>query len=554
MMDATENPNESSNAPRMPEALRQLKEECDPLVFPGLHRFFEAIETLYRRDRTINIAVFGQFKAGKSSFLNHITGTNILPVGATPVTNVVTILEYGEEEEVTVFFLDGKRQRIAAREIGEYINEQVNTNNHRQVAKVVVKLPSLKEYRGLRFIDTPGVGSIFSHNTQAALDFTPDTGLAIVAINPGTPLSEEDLRLIRELRTYTPRIYLLLTKTDLYEEKDLQEIERFIRRTMEDQFHQIYPVYRYSVMRNDAHFRQTVLENIIRPMAERSNQLSDEILAYKTRSLARACLSYLEASLEAARKAREDREALARLLAAQREDMERRRQELKVIVQSYTAPMRERLEKILLPHRQEITRKLQEEFDHDYPGWRGNLHEISRRFEQWLASRLVREIDLLAENTRKEWEKLLAEPHKHLTRYLDEARRERNRRLQEVLGITLHDLPIELPLPSLERPDVSVYWAFESNLDLLWFLIPMPLFRKRFGKVFRNRIDLEVEKNIYREISLLTEMLNQSITTMRDATLALLRDDLITAEKILSSHEDETGELEKKIQKISALL
>jgi len=537
----------------MPDDFRILKEQCDPLSFPELLRFFQAIETLYRRDRTINIAVFGQFKAGKSSFLNHITGTNLLPVGVTPVTNVITILEYGEREQVTVHFLDGKQSDISPREIDQYINEQFNTNNHRQVAKVVVKLPSLSEYRGLRFIDTPGVGSVFSHNTRAALEFTPDTGLAIVAINPGSPLSEEDLRLISELRNYTPRIYLLLTKTDLYEEKDLQEIERFIRRTMEDHFHLIYPVYRYSVMRNDAFFRRTVLENIIRPMAERSNQLSDEILAYKTRSLARVCISYLEASLQAARRAKEEKEALARLLEEQRNDLERRRQELKVIIQSYTAPMREKVEALLMPHRQEIIRKLQEEFDADYPTWRGNLHEISRRYEQWLAGHLVREIDLLAENTRKEWEKLITVPHKHLTRYLEEARRERNRRLHEVLHTPLNELPVELSLPELSRPDVSVYWAFDTNLDLLWFLIPMPLFRRSFGKMFRNRIVTEVEKNLYREVSLLTEALNQSLRKMQEETLVLLRDDLITAEKILMSQEDECRHLEEKIEKLKSV-
>ncbi len=535
-------------------AFQRLTEVCDPHLFPGLTHFFRVIEELYRKDRTINIAVFGQFKAGKSSFLNHITGTSLLPTGIVPVTNVVTLLEYGEQETITVFFLDGKERIITRDDLPLFINEQLNTNNHRQVAKVVIRLPQLAEYRGLRFIDTPGVGSVFAHNTQAALDFTPDTGMAIVAINPGSPLSEEDIRLIRELRNYTPRIYLLLTKTDLYEEKDLQEIEQFIRRTMEDHFHLTYPVYRYSVMRNDKHLRQMVLENIIRPMAERRNQLSDEILDYKTRSLARSCLTYLEAAHRAALAAREEKEKLLHLLEEQRHDLDRRRQELKVIAQSYTTAVRDRLTEMLLPHLEAITRQLQEEFAAAYPSWRGNLNTLSRRFEKWLVKHLIREVDLLAEEKRADWERLLHKPHKHFVRYLEEARRERNRHIEEALHTVLHDQPVALVLPEVTRPDVSVYWAFDTNIDLLWFLIPMPLFRHSFGRFFSKRIAAEMEKNLYREISLLTESINKSIESMKEETLHHLRNDLITAEKILLAGKDETKELEEKILKLKSVV
>jgi len=534
-------------------SFQQLKEVCDPHLFPGLTRFFQAIEALYRKDRTINIAVFGQFKAGKSSFLNHITGTSLLPTGILPVTNVVTLLEYGSLEMIRVFFLDGKERTIDRKELPAFISEQHNSDNHRQVAKVVITLPQLEEYRGLRFIDTPGVGSIFSHNTQAALDFTPDTGLAIVAINPGSPLSEEDLKLIRELRTYTPRIYLLLTKTDLYEESDLQQIEQFIRKTMEDHFHLIYPVYRYSVMRDDARFRQVVLQNIIRPMAERRKQLSDEILDYKTRSLARSCLTYLEASLRAARVQEKEKERLMILLEEQRQDMDRRRRELKVITQSYTAATHDRLTEILLPHYEEIAVKLQKEFAEEYPSWRGSLSTISRRFEQWLAKHLIREIDLLAEETRRQWERLLKEPHKHFVRYLEEARRQRNEQIQEALHTTLQDQPVELVLPEVTRPDVSVYWAFDTNIDLLWWLIPMPLFRRSFGRFFSKRIAAEAEKNLYREVSLLTKDINKSLESMQEETLRQLRNDLITAEKILLAEEDESRNLEEKIHALRAI-
>jgi ribosome biogenesis GTPase A len=43
----------------------------------------------------MDVAVLGQFKAGKSSFINSLPGQDVVPVGVVPVTTVVTRLRYG---------------------------------------------------------------------------------------------------------------------------------------------------------------------------------------------------------------------------------------------------------------------------------------------------------------------------------------------------------------------------------------------------------------------------------------------------------------------------
>ncbi|SRR6266536_668345 len=59
----------------------------------------------------ISIAVLGRFKAGKSSFLNHLFRRNLLPVGVVPVTAVVTEIDYGPKEKAVVRFLDGQSEQ-----------------------------------------------------------------------------------------------------------------------------------------------------------------------------------------------------------------------------------------------------------------------------------------------------------------------------------------------------------------------------------------------------------------------------------------------------------
>src|SRR5208283_4378710 len=106
----------------------------------------------------IDVAVFGRFKAGKSSFLNHLTGRNVLPIGVVPLTAVITRLRYGPSEKVEVRFLNGSAKTIPLDEIGLYVAENENPDNQKQVASVEVELPALKPLESLEFVDTPGLG------------------------------------------------------------------------------------------------------------------------------------------------------------------------------------------------------------------------------------------------------------------------------------------------------------------------------------------------------------------------------------------------------------
>jgi len=66
----------------------------------------------------IDVAVFGRFKDGKSSFLNHLAGQSVLPIGVLPLTAIVTRLRHGPVERAVVRFLDGTVKSIPLDDIG----------------------------------------------------------------------------------------------------------------------------------------------------------------------------------------------------------------------------------------------------------------------------------------------------------------------------------------------------------------------------------------------------------------------------------------------------
>ena len=92
-----------------------------------------------------------------------------------------------------------------------------------------MELPELRRFRGLKFVDTPGLESALSHNTHTSLDWLPNVGLALVAVSVDPPLSQRDIDLLKSLYQYTPKVAVLLTKADLLSDRSLTEVVEYVR-------------------------------------------------------------------------------------------------------------------------------------------------------------------------------------------------------------------------------------------------------------------------------------------------------------------------------------
>ena len=62
---------------------------------------------------------------------------------------------------------------MPATSVKSFISESENSENRKKVAFVNIEIPSLEQYAGLQFVDTPGLDSVFQHNTETALGWLP---------------------------------------------------------------------------------------------------------------------------------------------------------------------------------------------------------------------------------------------------------------------------------------------------------------------------------------------------------------------------------------------
>lgn len=71
-----------------------------------------------------NLVVLGEFKRGKTTFLNALLGVDLLPTAVVPLTSIITLIEYGESTKVEVIFLNGDTREIIPGELTAFITEE----------------------------------------------------------------------------------------------------------------------------------------------------------------------------------------------------------------------------------------------------------------------------------------------------------------------------------------------------------------------------------------------------------------------------------------------
>ncbi len=174
-----------------------------------------------------NLVIMGQFKRGKSTLINALLGAEVVPTAIIPLTSIITILRFGEVSKAVVKYLNGKNQEISISEIPDFVTEKKNPENKLQVKEVEVFYPSDYLKDGVRIIDTPGVGSVFKHNTDVAYAFLPyvDAGIFIVTADP--PLGESEQAFLNAIQEYADKFFFVLNKTDLVEDNDITEALMF---------------------------------------------------------------------------------------------------------------------------------------------------------------------------------------------------------------------------------------------------------------------------------------------------------------------------------------
>ena len=236
------------------------------------------VETLLAREQgdRLEVAVLGRVSSGKSSLVNALLGQSLLPVGAVPVTAVVTRIRYGAAVDVRTLDIDGHVQTIDASELHDYVDESGNPGNRRRLREVDIRVPATLLEPGIVLADTPGLGSLHAHASAHALDYLPRCDLGIVAIDAAATLTPQDLDLLRALRDGGAEWLAVLTKADTVAAEALAQQQRYVESAVAEALQVTTSIAAISVRAGHEAELDAWLQGTVQPMLKRTEARAGE--------------------------------------------------------------------------------------------------------------------------------------------------------------------------------------------------------------------------------------------------------------------------------------
>ncbi len=180
-------------------------------------------------EHAFHLVVVGEFKRGKSTLINALLGTDLLPTGVVPLTSVVTQLRYEDLSAVHVRFNNGDQRSVPIASLADYVTERGNPENAKHVSEVIVGFPSEWLKGGLHLVDTPGVGSVHGHNSDVTHRYLPMADAVVFVISADQPLGRNELDFLEHVKGYAGKVFCLLNKVDYLETEERRESLAFTR-------------------------------------------------------------------------------------------------------------------------------------------------------------------------------------------------------------------------------------------------------------------------------------------------------------------------------------
>ncbi len=200
------------------------------------------------RQGVFRLLVLGDMKRGKSTFLNALIGENLLPSDVNPCTALLTVLRYGSEKKVTVYFKDGRSpEQLDFKEFKhKYTIDPAEAKQLEQEKKqafpgveyAVVEYPLSLLEKGIEIVDSPGLNDTEARN-ELSLGYINNCHAILFVLRASQPCTLGERRYLENyIKDRGLSVFFLVNAWDQVREalidpddvEELQEAEDKLRR------------------------------------------------------------------------------------------------------------------------------------------------------------------------------------------------------------------------------------------------------------------------------------------------------------------------------------
>ena len=193
---------------------------------------------------TINIAIIGEQKEGKSSFVNALLGTNLLPTAVETKTSQMFDISYGEKESYAISFLQFNEQNDSAHieriafdlydSNGNNLLEKFGTQTDEDILKneriagrefvIEVRRPSPLLGKGVHIFDTPGLGAVYKQHAHVTKRCIKNADIVFFVSDVNKAFTETEIETLKEIYAVTKQVVFIQTKKDYRTTADVEQI------------------------------------------------------------------------------------------------------------------------------------------------------------------------------------------------------------------------------------------------------------------------------------------------------------------------------------------
>ncbi|WP_062356534.1 dynamin family protein [Bacillus kwashiorkori] len=200
-------------------------------------KVIELASKIIHHEKTI--AFCGHFSAGKSSMINYLFRTNILPSSPIPTSANLVKVKSGSNNNIKVYFHNG---------IINYYSDTTNVENIKKyfkdgqyINKIEVELNSNQFPFGSVIMDTPGIDSTDDAHRLATESALHLADVCFYVMDYNHVLAEHNFFYTREMAKFGRPLYLIINMIDKHREEEITFNN--YQQTVTDAFHRwgIYP-------------------------------------------------------------------------------------------------------------------------------------------------------------------------------------------------------------------------------------------------------------------------------------------------------------------------
>jgi len=181
------------------------------------------------------VVVVGEFKRGKSTFINALIGEDLLPVDVTPTTATINILAWGKDRSLMVYKKNGQVEEmpLTRQPLARFIMGADFDAEDIDFLKITLPADILKNK--VMLVDTPGVDDINQQRVEVTYGFIPRANAVLFLLDATSPVRRTEKEFLQNtiLKEGMDNIIFLANFTDYVDQEEREELLEDIKRRLQ---------------------------------------------------------------------------------------------------------------------------------------------------------------------------------------------------------------------------------------------------------------------------------------------------------------------------------